>query len=390
MTLIGTSPRECGWMLVTTTYRCGVLGPTPPPSDVRVFVGDTAVLLDDVLHGLRHDVVTGLLAALWHSSARLFLPRHVLVEVERGLPERCAGGDDPEAALTRWRGLYLPYVRVVDVPDRWGELDSRVHAVAARYPVDTPTASLAMALAPCHVLASDRDLKEAGLGHRGWLQLALGSANGTRMELIATKTRVPTILTVDLTRAAAQLAARLPDLAQAMLLAGGGAALYWWHQDGQLQRQLGRLKQVGLAVAGQIEPLVDQIAERHQPPVAAWAAPVVEPATPPDLDSQVARILARAPEPGMLASEIARGVEGDGTLAQRTTAVRAALHESSAFVEVARGRWLLGRAATDRPESIQSGLKTDWLQQAHATLMDDLGVRRARPPMSQADRADET
>jgi hypothetical protein len=146
-----------------------------------ILIADSGMLMGEVLQGSRGGGrITSLLWALHRSGAVLLLPRHVVEEVERDLPRRAKAGDDVELAYRRLRTLYLPRARVIDVPPDWGEGDPRVAAVAARHPVDLPSARLAVALGVCFLLSEDKDLCDpAGLGVEAYAASAGGSSHGT-------------------------------------------------------------------------------------------------------------------------------------------------------------------------------------------------------------------
>ncbi len=93
----------------------------------------------------------------------------MVAEVERYLPEQArerTRAVEPAMAVARWRTMYAPYVRVVDVPDSWGASDPNVQAVARVDADDVPLARLAFALARSpadsdHGRADSRDTQVA-------------------------------------------------------------------------------------------------------------------------------------------------------------------------------------------------------------------------------------
>lgn len=72
-----------------------------------------------------------------------------------------------------------------------------------------------------------------------------------------------------------------------------------------------------------------------------FARAAVRPAAATTLAERIARVLAFRGTPA-LAEDIARELGTPGNLRDRTRLVRAELRRSSAFVEVSRGRWVLG------------------------------------------------
>ncbi|MFB9686072.1 hypothetical protein [Amycolatopsis plumensis] len=51
----------------------------------RLLVGDTGVMMNEVVQGTRRGELTGLLTGLHHDAARFFVAEHVLDERERDL-----------------------------------------------------------------------------------------------------------------------------------------------------------------------------------------------------------------------------------------------------------------------------------------------------------------
>lgn len=283
----------------------------------RLLVGDTGVLMNEVVQGLRRKQLTSLLAALSHDACRLYIAAHVAVEIERDLPRYAEGRQvDPDEAVTRWRGLYLPHLTIVDVPDTWGDGDERVGQVAARHHVDAPTARLATALAPCHALVQDPDLTEYGFGNKDWLPLAHASANQAEMEMYGGAARVPVIITNELAKAAGRVFARLPDWAQLAILLTGLVGLYWWRQSGRAVQHIDRARDVSRKVVAIIVPPAAQMFQRYQEAQVTWQTNVVEVSTGRTLSMRVARALASADGP-LTAAELAKVVEAPGNLRDR-------------------------------------------------------------------------
>lgn len=331
----------------------------------RLLVADTGVLMNEVVQGVRLDGLTGLLAALHHDAARLYVAEHVLVEMQRDLPGFAEGrGVDPARALTRWHSLYLPHIVVVAVPETWGDGDERVEQVSSRHPVDLPTARLAVALAPCHGLIQDPDLTDNGFGDPNWLPLTLASANQAEMELVGSTTRLPAVLGIELAKAAGRGYAKLPQWAQATLLLAGLAGLYWWERNGKATRHIGAARElVGKAVQV-IAPLAAQVFERHTEAQVTWETNVIQPGTCPTLSERIARLLAAADQP-MTATEMVNRLDLRGSARERGDAIRAELRRWEAFTEVSRGRWRLGNPASSAMAAIQPADVAEWLRRAH-------------------------
>jgi len=314
-------------------------------------IADAGMLMGEVMQSSRNPDgspggrITSLLWALHRGGAVLIVPRHVLAEVERDLPRRATATDNVELAYRRLRTLYLPRARIVDVPADWGDGDSRVAAVAARHPTDLPTARLAVALGICFLLSEDPDLCDPpGLGFAGWLQVAHAAANETEVETIFFGASIPVSVTSEAVGAASRrIAAASAGAKWAMLGAGVilVATAVWLVRSGTAGKLVDRVR-----------PVVREIGEIYGPPLAetfaryehgrvVFARAAVRPAAATTLAERIARVLAFCGTP-VLAEDIARELGTPGNLRDRTRLVRAELRRSSAFVEVSRGRWMLG------------------------------------------------
>jgi hypothetical protein len=105
-------------------------------------------------------------------------------------------------------------------------------------------------------------------------------------------------------------------------------------------------------LAERARPVVREIGEVYGPPLAetfaryergrvVFAQAAVPPAAVLTLAERIARVLAFCVSP-VLAEGIARELGAPGSLRDRTRLVRAELRGCGAFVEVSRGRWMLG------------------------------------------------
>jgi hypothetical protein len=101
-----------------------------------------------------------------------------------------------------------------------------------------------------------------------------------------------------------------------------------------------------------VRPVVREMGEIYGPPLAetfarydhgrvVFARAAVRPAAAATLAERIARVLAFRGTP-VLAEDIARELGAPGNLRDRTRLVRAELRRCIAFVEVSRGRWVLG------------------------------------------------
>src|SRR5215469_1676754 len=90
-----------------------------------IMITDSGMLMGEVLQSSRRPdgspggKITSLLWALHHGGAVLYLPPHIVEEVERDLPRRARPGDDIDLAYRRLRTLYLSRARIIDVPSGW-------------------------------------------------------------------------------------------------------------------------------------------------------------------------------------------------------------------------------------------------------------------------------
>lgn len=339
----------------------------------RIWVGDTGPLMQEIVQASRLDRLTSILAALHHDSARLYVAGHVLVEVERDLPTYSTGrGMDPKRALAWWHGYYLPYIRVVNVPENWGTEDPRVQGVANRHSVDLPTARLAAALAPCHGLIEDADLADHGFGRQSrkakqsqsdWLKLAHGSANQAQIEIIGSAVAAPATVSLELARGAGRAFRRMPEWGQAVILMAGFAGAVAWHRSERAKTQLSRvgvaLRDVGQAVS----PVAKAILDRRTEAERVWLENVVA-VGPVGLSERIARVLA-VTNRAMTVIELAQAVPKAGALREHETAIRRELRDSTAFTEVSRGRWELGEQASDCEPGVDTKHVLDWLRRSH-------------------------
>ena len=339
-----------------------------------IVIADSGMLMGEVMQSSRNPSgspggrITSLLWALYRGGAVLVVPRHVLAEVERDLPRRATVTDDVELAYRRLRTLYLPRARIVDVPADWGDSDPRVEAVAARHPADLPAARLAVALGTCFLLSEDPDLCDPpGLGFAAWLEVAHAAANETEVATIYFGASIPVNITGEAVRAASRrIAAAAPAAKWAMLGAGlilvtAGVWLVCSGKTGKL--------------AERARPVVRHIGEVYGPPLAetfaryergrvVFAAAAVRPAAAVTLAERIARVLAFRGSP-VLAEDIARELGAPGNLRDRTRLVRVELRRCIAFVEVSRGRWMLGEPGGAPAAPLPFTEVVDYLDRVH-------------------------
>ncbi|MGC5322694.1 hypothetical protein ACPXB5_28645 [Micromonospora arida] len=339
-----------------------------PLSTSRILVGDTCALVNEVFEGTRRASLTSLLAALHHGAVRLYVPRHVLDEVGRHIAADAQARVrpvDPLTAQRRWHTLYAPHIRVVDVPDDWARNDFRVAAVDCRHSVDTPLAQLAVTVGPSWVLTEDPDLIANELGRYDRLPMLHAAANDAEVGLLERTIAVPTVIGGEALRAAGRGLMRLPGWAQMAIGVGAGLVLVQTHHDGRLASGLRQLRGAAASMGRAVIPPVATIMTRRQAGLAVWAEHQIAANPNRSLPEQVAAVLARAPEGGLLASQIARHVELDVPLSRLVPTVRDAVRGTAAFTEVSRGRWTLGHPVTAGTPEISPPMVAEWLHRSH-------------------------
>jgi hypothetical protein len=366
-----------------------VYGPLVTAPLIRVsppglLVGDTGALMNELVQATRNGRPTSLLIGMCQDTVRLFISRDVLTEVERNLPGYAADrGLDPRAVLLTWFKSYKPLIAVVDVPGSWAADNPVVQAVVDRHATDAPTARLATALAPCHVLAEDGDLTDFGLGDKDWLPLAHAFANQAELEWISSVVALPTVIVAALGADLGQKAVRLPVAGRCLLVAGLLGIAYIWQKDGRTRRHLQKAGVTIKRVAKVAGPPLLELADRYVLGAAVQADRAVPSTDVRGLPEQIARELALAPPRGLRAADIARTVQYPGNLKVRTAAVHAALDGCDAFAQVSRGRWRVGDAPTADASTLAPDDYVIWLARAHRTtlpqLSTDLAAVRSAP-----------
>lgn len=324
--------------------------------------------MNDVVQAARRERLTSLLAALHLDSVLLYIPRHVLIELERNLPmysRKLKRPVDPALAMSCWSKWYAPCIRVVDVPRTWGAGDQRVQAVAERHQPDAPTARLAATLADCYVLARDGDLTKNQFGVHEHLPLLHAAGNQGEKNYLDQMAGVPVALGGALVQAGARGFRRLPLPVQALVGLAAGVALYRWQRGGRAGQDLQRLGRAAGSVLEILGPPLQQLNQRLRDSEEVWQEHLVTSPETRSIPEQVARILAFAPDEGLLARDIASELEIPGSLKARTTLVRASLDGCEAFSEVTPWRWRLGHPVSDEPPQLPAEMLAEWLRRTH-------------------------
>jgi predicted nucleic acid-binding protein len=133
------------------------------PSSVTPVIVDANVLIEDLLRTYDNKRSSLLLSATI-GSGRLYVTESTLLEVDEHLPRVAQEvGKDEGRLREALNRTYLPRIRAVDVGDLSGE-DERVAALESEDPDDVGAAKLALALSPSVLLTLDKDLLRNGLG----------------------------------------------------------------------------------------------------------------------------------------------------------------------------------------------------------------------------------
>jgi hypothetical protein len=339
-----------------------------------IMITDSGMLMGEVLQSSRRPDgsaggrVTSLLWALHHRKAVLYLPRHIVEEVERDLPRRAKTGDDIDLAYRRLRTLYLSRARIIDVPPGWALNDPRVQALARRHLTDLPAAQLAVTIGGCFLLSEDPDLFDIPqLGFSAWLNVTHAAANESEVEAIYVTASIPFNI-AEVTAGAAYRRIAAASMGTKLAVAGLAAVIViggiWWIRSGRSGMFLDRVRPVIRELGQTYGPLLVETMERYNRGQVVFAQAVVPRADAQTLGERIARVLAYAHEP-LLAVDIARELGSPGNLRDRTKMVRAELRDCEAFVEVSRGRWELGRPSGYKRASLSPVEIEDYLQRLH-------------------------
>jgi hypothetical protein len=279
-------------IVVRAVYGPLVTAPLIRVSPPGLLVGDTGALMNELVQATRNGRPTSLLIGMCQDTVRVFISRDVLTEVERDLPGYAVNrGLDPRVVLVTWFGSYKPLIAVVDVPGSWAADNPVVQAVVDRHATDAPTARLATALAPCHVLTEDGDLTDYGLGDKDWLPLAHAFANQAELEWISSVVALPTVIVAALGADLGQKAVRLPVAGRYLLLAGLLGIAYVWQKDGRARRHLQKAGVITKRVATVAGPPLLELTERYVEGAAVQADRAVRPTDARGLPEQIARDL---------------------------------------------------------------------------------------------------
>jgi hypothetical protein len=254
---------------------------------------------------------------------------------------------DPDLAERIWVTEYGRLVRYVAVPDT--HPDPRVSIVASLHEMDVPTAVLAVMLAPCIVLSTDkRSLGKAGLAAIEWFPLARhaaiavpdGDAVLVGSELIL-KGSVASVWA--LSKGIFSLFKKRPDIA---VVVGLGLALVvdQARRSERVRELLADVRARTIAAGESANAKLDA----HREAVGVLSRSEVRPGKDRPLTDHVARTLALggAMSRTKIVESLRRQELGRGRHFPRI--VESALQECPAFLPAPGRRWKLGRSAAGR------------------------------------------
>jgi hypothetical protein len=339
-------------------------------SGPAIIITDTGALMGDVVRSSRGPALTSLLWAIHNDGAQLVLPRHVVDEVEGRLQRRVTQTDDLDLAFRRLRTLYLPYATVIDeIPGHWGAGDVRVLTLAARDPSDLPAARLAVALGCAYLFAEDPDLCDSpGLGVSEWLPIAHAAANDAEVTMASVGVGLPLTVTTESIRAAWRGVSKTQREVQLVVVGVVVLLAFWFIASGRARRTYEGSRPVARNLVDALGPPLKEISERRSVGREVFARTLVSPSAQRCIGEVIANVLATEStiEEPMLAADVARSIDGCGNLKQRTQAVRAELRAyPDTFVEVTRGRFMLGRPSGYPRADLDRTEVLDFLRRSH-------------------------
>jgi hypothetical protein len=321
------------------------------PSAVTPVVVDANVLIEDLLRAYDNKRSSLLLSATF-GSGRLYVTESTLYEVDEHLPRVAQEtGKDEGALRALLRGRYLPHMRAVNVADLDGE-DERVAALAPQDPDDVGAASLALALSPSVLLTLDKDLLRNGLGvfadpaegRSGWTFGAVALRDRGLLIGVMVGGEGTFLAGAAVTEWALGNAPKLlrnEKLMTAGLFVVAGIAIVLIVSPRARERAQEILETLG-EIAGDAATSVARgvgaaLSTSEEARVALEANALQRFSPDTDLE-RVARQMAIA-HPGLSIRQL-------GELLPDVPDPGAVLRSSQIFVEVARGRWALGRLAS--------------------------------------------
>ncbi|MGV9351252.1 PIN domain-containing protein [Streptomyces spiralis] len=310
--------------------------PRPLAGRFRLGVFDTSVLAQDITAALKRGRPSSILDGMRYGTLRGFIPHYVWAEVPRVLADLRREGRvfDLATAEMLWWQQYVPLLHVVSVTGL--PMTEAADKLAQEDLSDVGILQLAGVLAPVVLFAADPDLIRHGVAVPKWgrVRAALGRIGAAEQGVRGSTA------TIELSGrgliGAARLARAHPVAAGAVAAAVG---IYAYRNRARLPETRATLAQFGMEALKVVsEPFARQ--ELHE---RAWKE-AERGAAGSDLLSQVARLLARAPEPmtrtAILAALPAWAQEPHR---RQMAGLERLLHRFPVFHQPAPGRWQVGR-----------------------------------------------
>ncbi|MFJ3673809.1 PIN domain-containing protein [Streptomyces sp. NPDC090106] len=305
-------------------------------SGLRLGVFDTSVLTSDVTAALKRGQPSSILAGMQHGTLRGFIPHYVWAEVPRVLADRKreGGAFDLETAERLWWQQYVPLLHVVDVNGL--PMTEAADKLAQEDLSDVGILQLAGVLAPVVLFAEDPDLIRHGVAVPKWrdVRAVLGRIGQAEAGMEGSSAVI--VGTGYSLYGAARLARAHPV---ATGIAAAGAVFYAYLNRSRFTETRAKLARFGTGALTVLSEPYGQY-ELHKP---GWTQ-AQRGTAGDDVLSQVARLLARAPQPMTRTDILAalpaavqtphrRQMDGLGRL----------LHRFPAFHQAEPGRWQIGR-----------------------------------------------
>lgn len=316
---------------------------------VHPIIADTSALLADLIGNVRYAVPTPLTVAMGIGLLRIYCPQHVWAEMPRKIDEKAEDEHLDRALMERlWWTEYVPFIRFVDT----GDLPASQHRFLVERDdrSDKPTFILADLLAPVPVLAMDKDLRRYGLACDDWKSVAKASRT---LAVVGGGVYGGVAITVGVGFAVVDLARSIMRLltnewVQTALLGTAIAAVATrdrWRRVVELRAP--SVRSGARTVWETVLDLIEDTVERVHAAYGAWDSALRgEPGG--SVEHRIAGLLAA--RPAMTRREMADALLPDETEIVRRRAVREllpVLQRCTAFCELRRGRWQIGRAAAD-------------------------------------------
>jgi len=321
----------------------------PRVLSIHAAIGDTSSLIDDLMMSVRHRALSPLLLAMEFGLVRLFVAHHVWAEVPRKVEALGAAGRlDQQAAEILWWTRYVPLCRVVDTAAM--PSDSTVEQLWARDPSDAPTAVLAGLLSPVVVLAVDPDLIDLDYAGSEWRPTARAGRNLAEAGGVAYGSLTAMTLAGKAFVAGATGVSRLVRHPYGQLAVVLSGLILFSTRKRWAPASRARSAAAKECLRGRTKPLValaQSLQEHVHSAYEAWDASQ-RGTFGGTLTHAAARQIAVAPA-SMSLAELADDLEPEfgGSQQDLVGELRRRLRACSAFVEVNRGQWQLGRAGAD-------------------------------------------